>query len=316
MTAVGNADPAALPIPEALGRLPGGTAAWGTTGALAAAPIASPMHRAVASDCVRVERAGGAAAFLKIRHPDMAADVVPWAADAARKAAALGVGPDVLGEAEGVLALACLDPPWRTATVGDLQDADTLGRVLDAKRRLHADAPLGRRFCPFDRIRALAVEAAATEAPLPRDATSLLAAVDLVREAIAAAGFDLRFCHNDGTASNVMLDGTALRLVDFDAAGDNDPWFDVATTINEACEFDAERRAAVERYAGRCDERLFNRCRLYGAVDDLMWGLWGVTRAVTTRRSGIEFFKYGQWRLLHARTALAARDFETWLRRL
>ncbi len=316
MTAPGHADPLALRVADALGRLPGGTAAWGTTGVLAAAPVASPVHRAVSSDCIRVERAGAPAAFVKIHHPDTAADIVSWAADASRKAAALGVGPDVVGEAEGVLALACLDPPWRTATVGDLQEADTLGRVLDAKRRLHEDTPLGRRFCPFDRIAALAAEAAAVGAPLPRDAQPLLAAVDLVREAVAAAGFDLRFCHNDGTASNVMLDGSALRLVDFDTAGDNDPWFDIAATINEACDFDDERRAAVERYAGRCDERVMNRCRLYGAVDDAMWGLWGVTRAVTTRRSGIEFFKYGQWRLLHARTAVGARGFETWLRRL
>lgn len=316
MTAAVDTDPLALCIAEALGRLPGGTAVWGTAGALAVPPVASPVHRAVASDCIRVEGAGAPPAFVKIRHADMAADIVPWAADAARKAAALGVGPDVLGEADGVLALACLDPPWRTATVGDLQDADTLGRVLDAKRRLHGDAPLGRRFCPFDRVAALAAEAAAVAAPLPRDAPALLAAVELVREAVAAAGFDLRFCHNDGTASNVMLDGTALRLVDFDTAGDNDPWFDVAATVNEACDFDAGRRDAVERYAGRPDERAFNRCRLYGAVDDVMWGLWGVTRAVTTRRSGVEFFKYGQWRLLHARTAIGARDFETWLRRL
>lgn len=316
MTAAVDADPLALRVAEALGRLPGGTPAWGMTGVLAAAPVASPMHRAVASDCIRVERAGAPTAFVKIRHPDTATDIVPWAADAARQAAVIGVGPDVLGEADGVLALACLDPPWRTATVGDLQDADTLGRVLGAKRRLHEGTPLGRRFCPFERTAALAAEAAAVGARLPRDAPSLLAAVGLVRGAVEAAGFDLRFCHNDGTTSNVMLDGTALRLVDFDTAGDNDPWFDVAATINEACEFDAERRAAVERYAGRCDERAFNRCRLYGAVDDVMWGLWGVTRATTTRRSGVEFFKYGQWRLLHARTAVGARDFETWLRRL
>ncbi|WP_237478404.1 phosphotransferase family protein [Lichenibacterium dinghuense] len=316
MTADPEVDPLSIRVADALRRLPGGAAAWGTTGVLAAAPVASPVHRAVASDCIRVERAGSPPVFIKIRHADMATDVVPWAADAARKAAELGVGPEVLGDATGVLALACLDPPWRTATVGDLQDADTLGRVLEAKRRLHEAPPLGRRFCPFDRIAALATEAAAVGAPLPRDAPSLLAAVGLVREAVEAAGFDLRFCHNDGTASNVMLDGTALRLVDFDTAGDNDPWFDVAATINEACDFDAERRVAIMRYAGGCDERAFNRCRLYGAVDDVMWGLWGVTRAMTTRRSGVEFFKYGQWRLLHARAAIGARDFETWLRRL
>ena len=97
---------------------------------------------------------------------------------------------------------------------------------------------------------------------------------------------------------------------------DNDPWFDVGALLNETCAFEPERREAVEHYAGRFDERLYNRCRLYGAVDDVMGGLWGVTRAVTSARSGIEFYKYGTWRLLHARTTMGARDFESWLRRL
>ncbi len=47
-----------------------------------------------------------------------------------------------------------------------------------------------------------------------------------------------------------------------------------------------------------------------------MWGLWGVVRAVTSARTGIEFYKYGTWRLLHARTTLGARECEAWLRRL
>jgi hypothetical protein len=51
-------------------------------------------------------------------------------------------------------------------------------------------------------------------------------------------------------------------------------------------------------------------------VDDLMWGLWGVTRAVTSRRPGVEFYKYGTWRLHHASAAFASPEFETWLRRL
>lgn len=282
----------------------------------AVAPVASPVHRAVASDCLAVSRAGAPPLFVKLRHPDMAADIVPWAGAAARKAAALGVGPAVLAETGDGLALAALAPPWRTATVGDLQDPGTLALVMEAKRRLHGDAPLGQRSCPFARVAALAAEARAAGAPLPGDAEGLLAAVGLIRDAIAASGMDLRFCHNDGTASNVMLDGTACRLVDFDAAGDNDPWFDVAAVVNEACDFDDARRAAIEAYAGRCEERMLHRCRLYGAVDDVLWGLWGVTRAVTSRRTGIEFFKYGQWRLLHARTTVAAWDFEAWLRRL
>jgi hypothetical protein len=309
-------------IGAALARVPGWSGGASRI-ALAAAPVASPTHRAVASDCARVWRDGADPVFVKVRHADMDADIGPGLAEATGRAGALGLGPALLAQAEGVLVLADLPEPWRYARVGDLQDSGTMAQVLDALRRLHGADRLGREFCPFGRIAALAAEARACAAPLPDDLDALLANAALIREAIAAAGFDRRFSRNDGTASNLMLrfDGESLapdgvRLVDFDLAGDFDPWFEVGALLNEAYAFEPERRQAIEIYAGRCTEALLHRCRLYGAVDDLMWGLWGVTRAVTSRRPGIEFFKYGQWRLLHARTTMAARDFELWLRRL
>jgi aminoglycoside phosphotransferase (APT) family kinase protein len=282
----------------------------------AAAPVASPLHRAIASDCLVVEPLGSDPVFLKIRHADMVDDILPQAAAAARKAAGLGIGPPVVLEREGLLGLTYLPEPWRYARVGDLQASDLLAAVIDAKRRLHRDTLLNRRFCPFARIDALAAQARDAGVALPDDFSRLIRAMGLVQQAVDAAGMDLCFCHNDGIASNIMIGGPGVRLVDFDLAGDNDPWFDVGALINEVCSFDAERRAVVEQYAAGFEERLFNRCRLYGAVDDVMWGLWGVTRAVTSPRREIDFWKYGTWRLLHARTTVGARDFEMWLRRL
>ncbi|WP_342147925.1 phosphotransferase family protein [Methylorubrum sp. SB2] len=314
MIALGSAsDPFERRVEAALERI-----SWGGRPgrfALAAAPVASPTHRAVASDCVRVEIEGQAPVFLKIRHDDMAGDVLPWADAAAERAAACGVGPAVIAVGAGVLALEWLPAPWAYARLGDLQSPTLAAAVLDAKARLHASGPLGHAFSPFERVTALAREARAAGAPLPPDLDRLLAAAELARAAIAAAGIDATFCHNDGIASNVMLDRAGgVRLVDFDLAGDTDPWFDVGAFLNEACAFDADRRALIEHHAGTCREPLFARARLYGFLDDLMWGLWGITRAVTSPRPTIEFLKYAQWRHLRARTTLAQRDFETWLR--
>jgi hypothetical protein len=283
---------------------------------LAAAPVVSPMHRGVASDCVVVRADGVEPMFLKLAHSDMRVDILPEAATAARLAAQAGVAPGVMLEQPGALGLAYLPSNWRYARSGDLQDFVLMGEVLKAKRRLHAGERLGRRFCPFTRIETLYTEAIAAGVMLPEDIDHLLRAACLIREAVTAAGFDLAFCHNDAASSNIMLKDGAVMLVDFDIAADNDPWYDIGALINEVCDFDAPRRAAVEMAAGRYEEALFNRCRLYGAVDDLMWGLWGLTRAFTSPRTGIEFWKYGTWRLLHARSTIAARDFELWLRRL
>lgn len=286
--------------------------------ALAAAPVASPMHRGVASDGVRLDLVDGSSVFLKIRHEDCAADIAPYAAEAARKAASVSVASDVVAEADGVLALVFLGTPWHYARVGDLQDAALLGKVLAAKKRLHMGGPIGQRFDPFARIQSLFSEVVASGAHLPDDTDRLVATCVLIGQAIQASGVDLTFCHNDGVASNVMINRATedVRLVDFDLAGDNDPWFDVGATINEICRFEADECAAIEAYAGQCEERVLHRCRLYGIVDDTMWGLWGMARAVATPRRNIEFHKYGTWRLSHARANVAARGFETWLRRL
>lgn len=278
-------------------------------------PIASPTHSAVASDCVRVDLPNSSSLFLKLRLEEMANDVVPWAAAAARKAAECGVAPQVQFASASGLIIDYLPTPWRPAKVGDLQDIDVMAAVLDAKKRLHQSGLVGQRFNPFERIGQLVREAKTVRAPLPDDTGRLVEFAELAREAITASGIDLRFCHNDGIASNIML-GEGVRLVDFDLAGDNDPWFDVGALVNEVYCFDYDAREAFERYTGHFDERLYNRCRLYGAVDDLMWGLWGVIRAVTSKRAGIEFFKYGTWRLFHARTAINSRESEALLRRL
>ena len=304
-------------VEAALARLPA-LAGRVRSYALAVAPVASPMHRGVASDGVRLDLVDGSSVFLKIRHEDCAADITPHAAEAARKAAGLGVTPDVVAEADGVLMLAFLDMPWRYARVGDLQDATLLSKALAAKKRLHVDGPIGQRFDPFLRIQSLFAEVVASGALLPDDTERLVATCALIGQAIQAGGIDPTFCHNDGVASNVMINRETgdVRLVDFDLAGDNDPWFDVGAVINEACRFAVDERAALEAYAGVCEERVLNRCRLYGIVDDTMWGLWGLARAVASPRRGVEFHKYGTWRLSHARANVAARGFETWLRRL
>jgi thiamine kinase-like enzyme len=289
---------------------------------LAAAAVVSPIHRAVASDCLIVETQPGAApVFLKVRHEDMANEIdAPTAANSYRVAAARGTSPQVVLDQpeDGLLGLAFLPPPWRYAKVSDFKSLDTLAATIEAKKKLHVGSISETKFDVFARIEKFAVAARASGTPLPDDLDFLLAEAMLVRSAVAASGFDLAFCHNDGVASNIMLGPNgAVQLVDFDLAGSNDPWFDIAVLLNEAFQFDSDARAAIEIYGNQYDEALFNRCKLYATVDDLMWGLWGIYHGATSpRRKGIEFFKYGQWRLLRCRMAMQAWSFEEALRKL
>jgi thiamine kinase-like enzyme len=93
----------------------------------------------------------------------------------------------------------------------------------------------------------------------------------------------------------------AVMLVDFDCAGMADPHYDIGVLLNEACQSEAEMHTGLDLAFGRDDPRDLNRCRLHAFADDVFWGLWGLAMAATSPRQGLEFLKYGEWRLLRAR---------------
>lgn len=288
--------------------------------ALLAPAVVSPVHRGVEGEGWRVELEGGEAFFLKLAAEDMAAVIDPAAAaEAARSAAALGVTPALRHRLDGgrIVAFDLLDAPWRSATLDELALPWVLEGVVAAKRRLHAGPAFGRSRSPFEVIDAYESLCRRAAAPLPADQPWIAAGIAEVRSAIEAAGVDRRPCHGDGVASNVMHDGAGrVMLVDFDMAANADPYHDLGAFLTEAFAFDPGFREGLEAYAGRAEERLFNRCKLYGLVDDYLWALWGLYCFATSPRRHIEFVKYAEWRLLRCRMGLYHPQFEERLRRL
>jgi hypothetical protein len=286
----------------------------------AVVPVASPMRRGVAGACFRVEVAGHGAYFVKLVQDEVACFVdLTATADASAKAAALGVAPPMRFALpdQGALIYDYLPEPWRHAHVRDLADRGVLESVLAAKKRIHQGPPFARTRSILGAIDDVAGRAHSDGAPLPPDYPWMLANLGDIRAALLAAGSDLAPCHGDGVASNVMLapDG-GVRLVGFYSAANSDPLHDLGSLFVEAFQFDDEAQAALEIYCGRADARTFNRCRLYGILDDLYWGTWGLYVAHSSARRTVEFFKYGQWRLLRCRMGMNDWRFEEWLRKI
>lgn len=294
------------------------------TVAPAPAPIASPMYRGIDAEAV-VVRHGGRSWLVKRYHREMLASTaapgidLAIAAQASRQAGIAGIAP-ALRHADldhATLVFDHLAPPWREARLERLMQPETLAAVFAMTRRFHATALLGRGLDPFALVRAEHEAALAARAPLPRDDVWLLDQVATIGAAIAAAGLDRVPCRATGLASDVMLgEGGAVMLLDFDRAGDADPYYDLGILLTEAFTFEPPMRAAIEIWAGVCDEALLARCQLYGIADDVLWGLRMLRLAHLSPRTGIEFFKYGEWRLLRARTNLRRWSFEAKLRSL
>jgi hypothetical protein len=291
---------------------------WGAKAGLSMRPgvpaIASPMWQAVEwSNWIVTSDEGPQALFLKVLEPDLAGLFDVEAAHAGAIAgAAAGVAPAVefFSAQDQAIGFAYLAAPWRSAWLDDLQKPCVMAGAIAAKKAFRQSAPLTRLWDVFAEVEAWVARATASGTALPSDMPALLDAVREAGKAIDAAGKDLAPCHNDGQASNLLLGPEGeVWLCDFDCAGQADPIYDLAVLLNEAYAFEADWRQGIEMQDGACHDSVLNRCRIYGLADDLLWGLAGLVLSHTSPRRGLEFLKYGEWRLLRARMALRDPGF-------
>jgi len=285
----------------------------------AAPAVVSPIHRAVESACFNVT-VGDEAIFLKVRYPDMTRFFDDQAIVACcRLAAEAEVAPAVryADPGRGLVALERLDDDWTWGKVDHFADPAVLESVVTAKKAIHEGPAFPREVSVFETIERYWRIIAEEKVPVPADVPDLVGHVRRMGAAIAAAGVDHRPCHGDGVASNVMIGPAgAVLLVDFDMAANADPYQDLGSLMVEAFQFPDDMRQVLEIYDGAFVEEHYNRCRLYGSADDLMWSLWGFICFAQSPRKEVEFTKYAEWRLLRCRWQFGDPDFERWMTRL
>jgi thiamine kinase len=198
-----------------------------------------------------------------------------------RNAAEASLAPQVrYAEPEaGILLYEYLPGPvWNRAS---LDDDDNLDRAASLLRNVHALPASGVVLDPLAAASRYAAVAARNTGLRAHTARW----VDIVRAAPEpAAGC---CCHNDVIASNIIGDigDHSLKLLDWEYACDNDPWFDVASLI---AYHDLDRRQSdslLQAYTGGpasgVRERLESQLRLYDAIQ----ALWLAARYVIAPNS-------------------------------
>ena len=150
---------------------------------------------------------------------------------------------------------------WNASFLEVHSNLKNLGRAL---RSLHALPLCGRTF---DALGAARIYARSVESESSRVADLL------ARIASIGAPEDVRLCHNDLVAGNI-IETPALRFLDWEYACDNDPLFDLATIIGhhglDETRIDTLMSAYVEGCWRHLEDRLRQQIELYGA---LLW-LW------------------------------------------
>jgi thiamine kinase-like enzyme len=120
-------------------------------------------------------------------------------------------------------------------------------------------------------------------------------------------------CHNDLLTANFMHDAERLRILDWEYAGQGDPYFDLANLAsnNEFGDADEERLLAAYHGAPPGPEQLaaLRLMRLMAAFWEAMWAV--VQSAVSELE--FDFGAYAAEHLGRVRERLADPRFETWL---
>lgn len=278
--------------------------------------VVSPIHRGVEGACFNVE-AGDRSFFLKVRYPDMTMYFDENAVClGAERASDLGVGAKLVESniETGSYLFERLSDDWQWGKVDDFEDSEVLENTVAAKRVIHQGEVFGKGKTIFETIDDYAHIVEKDAVKTPKTTVRLLEKVRQSAEAIAASGISRAPCHGDGIASNVMISQTRdVRLVDFDSAGDHDPYFDLGSIIVEIAQFPDLARSVLEIYDGECREAHFNRCMLYGIADDLKWALWGFISFAESPRTHVEFVKYAEWRLLRGLWNAEGPNFDRWI---
>jgi thiamine kinase-like enzyme len=225
---------------------------------------------------LKVTLDGGAAFVLRIagRDTDRLGIDRLVERDAALAAAAVGVGPEVVDfvEPEGYLVTRFIE--GSVVPAEQMSEPETIRRVAASLRAVHRGPPLGRRFDPFQIVEEYRSTAFSQGVAVPE---GYVRARQVARQIAATRGpVAERPCHNDLLNANFIDDGTLIRIVDWEYAGNGDVFFDLANfSVNNQLDEDA-RRVLLAAYFGAvrpADERALELMRFMSDFREAMWGV-------------------------------------------
>ena len=263
-----------LTLDEALARIPAWAAATELETSYLAGGITNKNYRVNVDGQAYVLRLVGAnteALGIDRRHE--------YAATQA--AAGAGVAPEVV---DFIVPEGCLVTRFiagRPARPDEMRQPETIRRVAETLRRVHAMAPIPGTFSPFKVVaayRQLALDRGVKDFPANFD--WLLARLQVVEAAFQAAPVAPCPCHNDLLNENFLIeDGTGrLVILDWEYAGMGDPQFDLGNVAAQHGFGDEQDRLLLENYFGTVTPPAWARHKLMKCASDFREAMWGLAQ--------------------------------------
>jgi thiamine kinase-like enzyme len=277
----------------------------------------APVGGGISNANWRVEVEGASTAYF-VKVPGQGTEMFVdrrTAHDASLKAANTGYGAPVFAFLEGLgVEVFEFMEGWKASSNRDFLEHDVRHNALRALKAFNDQPPLIQTKTVFDMIDEHQRQVAALSAPTPPDHVWLCRQFERARTALQSSGIDLKPCMNDTLAGNFMLnDQRAVRLVDFEYASNNDPHYELALWFGEMFFTPDMELALIEEYFGRVTSQTLARIAVNKALADLKWSTWAmVQRAVS--QIDFDFYKYGVWKHMRARSIMHDSRWELWLR--
>ena len=207
-------------------------------------------------------------------------------------AAASGVGAPVVEYLPEHSALVIGFIEGRTFVDDDFARPGVVERVAEACRTLHSGSRFHNEFDMF------AIQAGYLRLVrdrgfrLPPDYLEFAGDVERIRGALAVRAEPTVACNNDLLAGNFIDDGTRIRLIDYEYAGNNDPCFELGNIWSECHLDDDQLEQLVTAYYGRHLVNRVARARLQGLMSQYGWTLWASIQEATSEIE-FEFWPWG-----------------------
>src|SRR5450631_4083009 len=185
-----------------------------------------------------------------------------------------GVGAPVVEAlpADNVLVVGFL--PGRTLTSDDIRDAETIPRIADAVRTLHAGPDFVGTF-DFRAIRRRYLDVVVREGfRLPPGYLALAVQVEAMEDAMRPGNEPLVPCNNDLLAGNFLDDGATIWIIDYEYGGMNEASFELGNLASESFLSVEATEALVSAYWGRADAAKLARARAWSLLARYGWTLW------------------------------------------
>ncbi|MFN2489273.1 MAG: phosphotransferase [Actinomycetota bacterium] len=224
-------------------------------------------------------------------------------------AAETGVGAGVAYYVEklGVIVLEFID--GATMSPERLRTPDMARRMGESLRRLHS----ARRFLKdFDMFRLVEFYRSVVRERgirIPDGYERALPVVERIEAALQRSPLPSAPCNNDLLAENYIDDGEALRIVDYEYSGNNEPSFELGNTALE-CGFGPDLRAVLcEAYFGDASKARLARMDVHALMSDVGWTLWGSIQAAISDID-FDFWDYAKARWRRAEDVLDSAEIE------